>query len=220
MNFELEINSVKTQLTQFEKEGKKIFATTSFQTNSVVLLHIISQAAPHIPIYFINTGYLFSETLQFKDRLVDLLELNIVELRPEISKHQQLDGKNRLLYTTDPNRCCEINKVQPLEKIKGEYDVWVNGVRAAQTSVRAGFQKIQPTKSGLLRYHPVLDFNNKMVYQYLSHYDLPTHPLELEGYMSIGCLPCTQKYAFTGSDERGGRWDGMNKTECGLHLEK
>jgi len=218
MDFSKLILNTKEQLLTFQEEEKKIFATTSFQTNSVVLLHIISQTVPNIPVYFINTGYLFAETLTFKDELVELLSLNVVELTPAISKFEQLDNQNKLLFTKEPNKCCEINKVKPLEKIKEKFDVWVSGVRSTQTKVRANFKSIQETKTKLIRYHPIIEFSNKAVYDYINYFKLPKHPLEMEGYVSVGCLPCTEKYTLENS-ERSGRWTGQNKVECGLHLE-
>jgi len=218
MDFYSKIADTKEQLSIFRKEDKKIFATTSFQTNSVVLLHIISQTIPDITVYFINTGYLFAETLSFKDELVELLDINVFELTPELSKFEQLDKKNQLIFTKDTNKCCEINKVKPLEKVKENYDVWVSGVRSTQTNVRANFKQIQETKTELIRFHPIIEFTNKMVYDYIDYFDLPKHPLEREGYVSIGCLPCTEKYSINGF--RDGRWSAQNKIECGLHLEK
>jgi phosphoadenosine phosphosulfate reductase len=219
-NFLAEIKIAEQQLAAFRDAGLSVYASTSLQTNSVVLLHLISEIDKKIPVYFINTGFLFSETLTFRQQLMERLGINIIELRPAVPKSQQRDSNNVFLYGTDPDSCCHINKVQPMAHILAAHDVWISGVRAAQTSVRAGFEVVQATKNGKKRYHPILHFTNKMVYDYIRAFNLPKHPLEDAGYVSIGCAPCTQKYAdLLQETERTGRWAGMKKTECGLHTE-
>lgn len=214
--FENKIKFIKDQISSYKEKGLKIFVTSSFQTNSVLLLHIISRIDNQIPVYFLNTGYHFPETLLFKSDLKKMLDLNVIDLFPSVPKSQQRDSDGRLMYASDPDYCCYMNKVQPLEPIKQKYEVWLSGIRGDQNENR-NQKGVEESEEGLIRYHPIIDWSSKMVYQYLKYYDLPRHPLEEEGYLSIGCQPCTQKF-ITGDNGREGRWKGLNKSECGLHI--
>jgi len=167
-------------------------------------------------VFFVNTGYLFPESLIFRDRLADELGLNVVTLHPGIPKTQQLSPDGSLLFATDPDRCCYLNKVQPLEPALQSHDVWINGVRADQTAERRAMETEQRGPHGVLRYHPLLHWTSRDVYRYMEAHQLPPHPLEAQGYLSVGCEPCTRPY-LDSLDTRGGRWAGMKKRECGLH---
>ncbi len=212
------IEPIREKLANYKQSGKKMFATSSFQTHSIPLLHIISLIDATIPIYYLNTGFLFPETLAFKDELAELLGLTFVGVTPIVPKSQQRDKEGNLLYTTDPDYCCYLNKIQPMEPLLGEYDIWINGIRAAQNENRKQMQVEQPAQFGCKRYHPILDWSNAMIYQYIHDYNLPPHPLEAKGYLSIGCEPCTRKF-IEGDNERNSRWFGLKKTECGLHTD-
>ena len=209
---------IKQKIEGYKAQGLKIFTSSSFQTHSIPLLHIISRIDNTIQVYFINTGYHFTETLDYRDEVAELLGLNLKILYSPISRINQRDTNGKLLYASDPDYCCYINKVAPLEPVLAEYDVWINGVRKSQSNVRKNFEEEQKAKFGVLRYHPVLGWTDKMIYQYLNEFNLPRHPLEDKGYISIGCEPCTRKWNFD-NDERGGRWFGLKKTECGLNTE-
>ena len=124
------------------------------------------------------------------------------------SKINQRDTTGKLLYASDPDYCCYLNKVAPLEPILAEHDIWINGVRADQSDVRKSFEIEQKAKFGVIRFHPMLDWNGKMIYQYLNEYNIPRHPLEEKGYFSIGCEPCTRKFDLD-TEGRGGRWFGL-----------
>lgn len=213
-----DISEIRQQIKLYQKEGKKIFATSSFQSHSIPLLHIISQIDHQIPVYYLNTGYLFPETLAFKDELAERLNLTFIGLESAIPKSQQKDENGQLLFTSDPDYCCYLNKTQPLEPILASFDVWINGIRADQNANRAGMKVEEKTPQGALRYHPILDWTSKDIYEYRKAHNLPPHPLEKEGYLSIGCEPCTRKM-LNGDDERTSRWFGMNKVECGLHTD-
>ena len=202
----------------FQSDGMALFATTSFQGHSVPMLHMLARIDVHIPVYYVDTGYLFPETLRFRDQLKEMLGLTFVGLRPPVPKSQQRDANGALMYTWDPDRCCHLNKVQPMERVLAEFDVWVNGVRADQSAARRAMRVEQPAGHGCLRYHPMLDWDMRKVFAYRTAYGLPEHPLEAEGYVSIGCEPCTRKL-MDGFDERSGRWFGLSKTECGLNTE-
>lgn len=214
----MDISGIKKNLKRFKDEGKSVFATSSFQSQSIPLLHIISIIDNSIPIYFTNTGFLFPETLAFKDELAARFDLRIIELFSETPKIHQLDENGHLLFASDPDYCCYLNKISPLEPVLMEYDVWVNGVRADQNANRREMKEFQEASFSTLRYHPILQWKSRDVYQYIADHKLPTHPMEKKGYLSIGCEPCTRKFT-DGGNERNSRWFGMNKTECGLHTD-
>jgi phosphoadenosine phosphosulfate reductase len=214
MNFE----GIKEKITLYKNEGKSLFTSSSFQSHSLVMLHIISRIDKTIPVYFINTGYHFPETVKFKDHITAFFGLNTIDLKSEVPKHMQRDSEGRLLFTSDPDHCCYLNKTQPMDSALRSHDIWINGVRADQSSVRAAMKVEQPAPYNTIRFHPMLDWTAKMIWQYQKEYNLPTHPLEEKGYVSIGCEPCTRKLD-PGMQEREARWYGLKKVECGLHTE-
>ena len=219
-NFETLVAEIKQDLDAYKERGLKIFASSSLQTNSMPLLHILSRVAPDIPVYFLNTGYHFPETLSFRKQVTDLLGLNITDLYSAVPRNQQRDANGQLLFTSDPDYCCYLNKIQPLEPILISHDVWISGVRGDQSKVRAQMKREEKAPNGVIRFHPMLGWTSKMVYDYIREFKLPKHPLEGEGYMSIGCEPCTRKIDVNALlDDRSGRWFGTNKTECGLHTQ-
>ena len=211
------IENIKKYIKNYKKEGLKIFVTSSFQTHSIPLLHILSEIDNSIPVMFINTGYLFPETLTFRDDIVKLFNLNLVNVTPTVSRIYQKDCNGNFLFTSDPDRCCYINKTQPMEPILAGHDIWINGIRADQNANRKNMKVEQDGAFNCKRFHPILDWNNKMIYNYIKEHHLPKHPLDEKGYLSIGCEPCTRKFDIT--NERSGRWFGLNKTECGLHTD-
>ena len=217
-DFDAEIEQIRARLDGYSAAGKRCFATSSFQTNSVVLLDLLDRFAPDVPVYFLNTGYHFSETLAFKRALSRRFKLKIFDVRSPVSRDQQRDGQGRLLFSSDPDHCCHLNKVLPLDPVLLQHDVWVNGIRASQGDARRDRQEEERGRHGILRYHPLLRWGGREIYQWLDRHDLPRHPLENEGYASIGCQPCTRRILDQlDLDDRGGRWTGMKKTECGLH---
>ena len=211
------IENIKKKLENYKKEGLKLFVSSSFQSHSIPLLHIISNIDNAIPVMFINTGYLFPETLIFRDKIGKAFGLNIINVNSSISRIYQKNCNGNFLFTSDPDRCCFINKTQPMEPVLTEYDVWINGVRADQNANRKSMKTEQDGAFNCKRFHPILDWNNKMIYDYIQQNNLPKHPLDDKGYISIGCEPCTRKFDL--NNERSARWFGMNKTECGLHTD-
>ena len=211
------IQEIENQLLGYQSKNKKIFISSSFQTHSIPLLHILSRIIKNIDVVFINTGFHFSETLSFRDEVVKLLGLNLIDARSIIPKNQQRDANSQFYFVSDPDYCCSLNKVQPLEPYLMQYDIWITGVRADQSSTRKAMQIEQEAPFGTTRFHPILDWTPKMIYEYRKLHNLPEHPLDKEGYQSIGCAPCTRKLDL--SDERSARWFGMNKNECGLHKD-
>jgi len=214
MNF----TEIKAQLEAYKSQGKALFTTSSFQSHSLVLAHMLSRIDKTIPFYFINTGYHFPETISFRDYITELFGLNTIDLRSDVPKFMQRDAEGRLLFTSDPDHCCHLNKTQPMDAILRSHDIWINGVRADQSAVRAAMKVEQPAPHGVIRFHPMLDWNSKMIWQYQKEFNLPKHPLEEKGYLSIGCEPCTRKFDPE-MQERESRWFGMNKVECGLNTD-
>ncbi|MCI5058278.1 MAG: phosphoadenylyl-sulfate reductase [Flavobacteriales bacterium] len=215
--FKEDIDKISNQIEKWQEDGLSMFLTSSFQSHSIPLLHIISVIDNQIPIYFLQTGYHFPETMRFRRDIQKMLDLNLIDISSNVPRNQQRDANGQFLFTSDPDTCCYLNKTKSMDSILPKYDIWISGVRKSQNANRKSFQEIEKTPNGTLRYHPILDWSNKMIYNYAAKHGLPKHPLEKKGYLSIGCQPCTKK--FDPQDERGGRWAGLNKTECGLHTE-
>ncbi len=189
---------------------QEVLMTSSFGTKSVFLLHLISRIQPKQHVYFLDTGFHFPETHDYKNELVDRLGLRLIEVQPDREKHQL--SKVLELYANQPNRCCFYNKVAPMKSLKAGHSVWLSGLMAYQTPER-GHLRIWEVKDGLLKFHPLIDIDEGEFLFHVDRYALPRHPLEVKGYGSIGCTHCTAK-----GEGRSGRWQGQEKTECGLHI--
>jgi len=211
------IVEIKDHVQEFRNEGRTFFASSSFQTHSLPMLHIMGLIAPEMSVYFIQTGFHFPETLRFRDEVAEAFGLNVVNVESHIPKVQQRNLKGKFFYTSDPDYCCFLNKTQPMQPLLERFDIWVNGVRADQNANRKNLKEFENTPQGGSRYHPMLNWTKQEIWQYISIMDLPRHPLDEKGYVSIGCEPCTVEPSM--GDERGGRWLGQSKNECGLHTE-
>jgi len=198
----------------YDKFGEKLAVTSSFQSQSVPLLHLISKHIPQVPILFLDTGFHFPETLSFKKELTQRFGLNVIDITNKMG-HGKFKQKYGKLYKKNPDQCCYINKVEPLERALNGYDAWITGIRRGQTEERNKADYIQLLDNGITKICPILDWTNDDIWTYLQIYELPEHPLLEEGYISVGCAPCTQP--SQDGDERSGRWKGKTKTECGLH---
>lgn len=214
----MDFEQLKESLREYKAEGKRMFTTSSFQTHSLVMLHMISRIDRTIPVYFINTGYLFPETVAFRDTVTSLFGLEYVDLKSQTPKLNQRDASGKLLFASDPDYCCYLNKTQPMETVLASHDVWINGIRGDQSAVRKAMKTVEAAPFGAVRFHPMLDWTNKQIFQYIKEHDLPRHPLDAKGYTSIGCEPCTRKLDPE-MMERESRWFGLNKVECGLHTD-
>jgi phosphoadenosine phosphosulfate reductase len=202
----------------WETLGPNVAASSSFQTQSVPLLHLISETCPEMPIIFLDTGFHFPETLRFRDDLIDRFGLNVEVMHPEIEKDELFERHGEAPYRTDPDLCCHINKVEPMQRALEGRNAWINGVRKDQTDQREQLDVLEWTSRGILRVHPMLTWTSRDMWTHINEHDLPAHPLFEEGYMSIGCAPCTSPPSEEGG-ERDGRWSGSSKSECGLHTE-
>jgi len=193
-----------------------IAMSSSFQTQSIPLLHMISRIKPEIRIFFLDTGYHFWDTLLFREQMGYEWQLNIVDLRRDERWNEYFKYNRHSLPNEDANLCCYLNKVQPMQKAMHGLKAWISGIRRDQTRERANAQFIEVQKDGLVKVNPLLNWTGKDIRAYISTHDLPSHPMYDKGYRSIGCSPCTQPVSDD-QDERAGRWVGRGKTECGLH---
>lgn len=209
INRSLSAKIVDARVTQVFNTFGNVLVTSSFGATSAVLLHIVSRIKPDCPIYFIDTGYHFDETIEYKERITRLLNLNVIDLKPDPSRHMTTHVKQ--MWANNPDRCCHINKVEPLEKVKPDYDVWMSGLIGYQNQHRSNLEIIDD-KSEMLKFYPLIDWNRDLVDEYIEGHGIPKHPLADKGFDSIGCTHCT----IPGSG-REGRWNGLSKTECGLH---
>jgi len=215
MNFD----ALEKYICEYKKDRKKYFATCSFQSHSLVLLHMLSRIDSHIPVFFIDTGYHFPETIKFREEVIEAFGLSkLINLRSSMPKSMQMDSTGRLLYTSDTDHCCYINKTEPINSVLRSHDVWINGVRKDQSVFRSTLTETQAAPHDSIRLHPMLDWDSRQIFLYRKEFNLPKHPLDENGYLSIGCEPCTRR-VDPELQERESRWYGLNKSECGLHTE-
>jgi phosphoadenosine phosphosulfate reductase len=187
---------------------------SSFGAESVALLHLVASVDPNIPVLFIDTGKHFPETLAYRDQVTELLGLNLRILTPDAETLAKRD-ETGLRWSYDPDGCCEIRKVAPLEKALVEFDATITGRKAFQASTRGNLPRFE-IDGDRLKVNPFASWTKADLEAYFETHNLPRHPLEAQGYLSIGCAPCTS-VVKPGEDPRAGRWRGWEKTECGIH---
>ena len=191
---------------------------SSFGADSAVLLHLVAQVDPSMPVYFLETGKHFAETLDYVETLKKHLGLiNVHAIHPNPDDVKRFDP-NGDLWETDPDSCCHIRKTEPLEPITEQYGGWVTGRKRFQTKERGVLPHFELTSDNRIKVNPLAYFSDVDVNQYKVDHGLPEHPLFAKGYKSIGCAPCTSVVA-EGEDPRAGRWRGLNKKECGIHFD-
>jgi phosphoadenosine phosphosulfate reductase len=189
---------------------------SSFGTESAVLLHLVARANPATPVVFVDTLRMFPETLAYRDTLMAAFGLSDSRtITPDPVVLAAKDGQ-QLRWSYDPDGCCEIRKVEPLRRAKAGLDSWISGRKAFQSQTRQNIARFE-IEDGRLKVNPLGDWVKADLEAYFAEHDLPRHPLEAEGYASIGCQPCTSKVQ-PGEDPRAGRWRGWDKTECGIHV--
>jgi len=209
INRSLTAKIVDARVAQVFNTFKEVLVTSSFGTTSAVLLHLVSRIKPGCPIYFIDTGYHFEQTIAYKERLTRLLDLNVIDLRPDPAQHAHT--LNEELWEDNPDKCCDINKVEPLDRVKDQYKVWMSGLIGFQNRHRNSLP-IMDDDNELIKFYPLIDWNSSLVEEYIESHGLPEHPLKEKGFHSVGCTHCTSK-----GEDRNGRWSDLSKTECGLH---
>ena len=189
---------------------------SSFGAESAVLLHLVASVDPSVPVIFLDTGKHFPETLAYRDQLAAMLGLtNLRIVTPDAETIAKKD-ETGLRWSYDPDGCCEIRKVIPLERAMDGFDASFTGRKAFQASTRNALPRFEVDAAGKLKINPLADWTKADLDAYFVEHDLPPHPLVAEGYLSIGCAPCTSKVK-PGEDARSGRWAGWDKTECGIH---
>ena len=191
---------------------------SSFGADSAVLLHMVSQVDPSLPVYFLETGKHFTETLEYVETLKQHLGLsNVIAIHPAASDITRFDPKGDL-WETDLDSCCHIRKTEPLEPVTEMFGGWVTGRKRYQTRERGVLPHFELTSDDRIKVNPLAYFSDADVAEYRKTHNLPEHPLYPRGYKSIGCAPCTSIVA-EGEDPRAGRWRGLNKKECGIHYD-
>ncbi len=200
--------------------GNDACLTCSFQAEDVLLLKLAMELRPQIPVLFLDTGYHFPETYEYRDRMAQEWKLNLTNLLPKQTVPEQ-EAEFGLLYETDPNRCCGLRKVEPLFDAVAQYKVWLTGLRREQARSRTALKEIDDfaVKPSLIvrKLSPFADWTTRDVWQLSAHFGIPLLPLYERGYTSIGCAPCTT-LPTDPNDPRSGRWAGR-KVECGIHIQ-
>ena len=201
-----------------ESFGDKLALVSSFGAESAVLLHLAAQVKPDIPVLFLDTGMLFGQTLDYRQQLAARLGLTEVrDLRPQYHDLATGDPQAKL-WQTDTVACCNIRKVLPLDRALGEFDAWITGRKRFHGGDRMNLPVVEQA-DGQVKFNPLANWGKADLDAYAAEHELPAHPLVSQGFPSIGCWPCTQP-AEEGEDVRAGRWKGMDKTECGIHVAR
>lgn len=195
----------------------RVALVSSFGAESVVLLHLVASVAPDLPVLFLDTEMLFPETLYYQVRVAEALGLRDVRtIRPVPGDVTARDpGGN--LHVRDPDACCTLRKAEPLERALDGFDGWITGRKRFQGAARTALPLFETDDAGRIKVNPLATWGAEDIRAYIRAHDLPRHPLVDRGYPSIGCAPCTAPVG-AGEDPRAGRWQGRDKTECGIHF--
>jgi phosphoadenosine phosphosulfate reductase len=194
----------------------KAAVVSSFGAESAVLLHMMAAIDPNTPVLFLNTGKLFGETLRYRDRLQELLGLgDLRTVAPHPADRARLDPEGTL-WSKDTDTCCHFRKVVPLRRMLEGFETSLTGRKRFQTEARSDMQAVEYFE-GRFRFNPLAGWSQEQLDAYLTAHDLPRHPLVDDGYPSIGCMPCTRRVQ-AGEGYRDGRWAGLDKVECGIHV--
>jgi len=194
----------------------RIALVSSFGSSAAVLLKLVALAEPATPVLFLDTGKHFGETLRYRDALVELLGLTGLRVLHPLSEAVAEHDPKGMLWMKRPDRCCYLRKVEPLQRVLAGFDAWLNGRRRGQAASRAAIEPFE-ADGPRVKINPLYDWTQEDIDAFYEAHRLPRHPLEEDGFVSIGCLPCTDRVA-PGEAARAGRWRGSGKTECGIHL--
>ena len=191
-------------------------AVTSSMADAVVA-HLASRVKPGIDVLFLDTGYHFAETIGTRDAVSAVYDVNVINVTPTLSVAGQDVAFGKDLFARDPDRCCALRKVAPLNAAMRDYDAWITGLRRDETPSRANTPVVSwDAGRGKVKVCPIAKWTQDDVDAYVAEHNILLNPLLMDGYDSIGCRPCTQR-TVAGEDARSGRWAGTGKTECGLH---
>jgi phosphoadenosine phosphosulfate reductase len=198
-----------------EEFGERFCVTSSFA--DAVLAHVVSRVVPGVDVIFLDTGLHFAETLRVREIVQKTLPVTVRSIRPQQTVAEQDEEHGPRLYARDPDECCALRKIEPLERALDRYDAWAAGLRRDESPTRAntpivGYEHAR----GKIKVAPLAQWTQADVDAYISRYDVPVNALMRQGYASVGCWPCTRRTP-PGGDPRSGRWPMFDKTECGLH---
>jgi phosphoadenosine phosphosulfate reductase len=207
---------VEAALKIFGREDLAL--VSSFGTESAALLKVMADVDPAIPVIFLDTGWLFEETLAYRDTLIETLGLRDVRSIKPLEESLSREDPERELWFSNPDACCRIRKVEPLARALAPFSAWINGRKRFQGGLRADIPVVE--EDGIrLKFNPFANVSRERIEAIYREAKLPPHPLAASGYLSVGCMPCSSRTA-PGEDARAGRWRGRAKTECGIHTTK
>jgi len=197
---------------------ERLALVSSFGTESAALLKVMADVDPSIPVIFLDTGWLFEETLAYRDTLIEKLGLRDVRSIKPSEETLSREDESRELWFSDPDACCRIRKVEPLARALAPFDAWINGRKRFQGGLRATIAVVEED-GARLKFNPFANIAREEIAAIYKLANLPPHPLAASGYLSVGCMPCTSRTSAD-EDARAGRWRGRTKTECGIHTVK
>lgn len=206
----------------WERFGARAAIGTSFQGAGLVIMHLAKRRGFGFPVFTLDTGLLFRDTVELKGRLEDFFQRPIESCLPDLTVEQQTQAHGPALWERDPDLCCTLRKVLPLQSKLMEMDCWITGLRRQQAETRSNLGLVElHTFDGavvrdIVKVNPIANWTRDAVWEYVRKHGIPYNPLHDQGYRSIGCWPCTRK-TVNGENERAGRWTGFNKIECGIH---
>lgn len=193
----------------------EIALVSSFGAEAAVLLHLVAQVDPTTPVLFLDTGKLFADTLSYRDELAGRLGLTNIQVLTPDPKALTLHDEGGTLWFRDADACCRIRKVEPLQRGLKPFAAWINGRKQFQAATRKAMPLVE-SDGARIKFNPLANWTPELIADYFAEHDLPRHPLVAKGYPSIGCEPCTHPVTED-EDPRAGRWQGRDKTECGIH---
>jgi phosphoadenosine phosphosulfate reductase len=197
---------------------EQLALVSSFGTESAALLKVMADVDPAIPVIFLDTGWLFEETLAYRDTLIATLGLRDVRSIKPLEEALSRQDPDRELWFSDPDACCRLRKVEPLARALKPFAAWINGRKRFQGGARAEIPVVEDD-GAKLKFNPFANVSREEIEAIYKLAKLPAHPLVASGYLSVGCMPCSSR-AAAGEDARDGRWRGRAKTECGIHTMK
>jgi phosphoadenosine phosphosulfate reductase len=202
----------------FDTFREAVAISSAFGAEGMVLIDIASQVRQSFRLFTLDTEFLFPETYNLMDRVEQRYGITIEKVYPMLAPEEQERVHGPELWQRNPDQCCNLRKVEPLQRKLGELRAWITSIRRDQTAGRASACKIEwDRKFGLVKINPIADWSSKQVWQYIREHDVPYNELHERNYPSIGCTHCTRAVR-PGEDPRAGRWSGSSKTECGLHI--
>ncbi|KYK26656.1 hypothetical protein AYK20_03335 [Thermoplasmatales archaeon SG8-52-1] len=200
-----------------EEFEDKLAMTTAFGYSGIVLMNFVKDIIPNLPIYFIDTRFHFEETLKLAEKIKKEWKLNIIYISTQYTEEELEKIIGKEAYKINPDLCCQYRKVEPLLRILKKKDAWLSSIRRDQATTREFIDVIEIDSRGTVKINPLYDWTGNQTWLYIRKYDLPYNPLHDQYYPSVGCKPCTSPIDKGGS-ERDGRWRGMPKVECGIHV--